>query len=426
MSETLGTQDTYRAFFEYAPDAVLVVESTGRIVDANTRAVELFGYRVDTLIGMVIEDLVPEEARPVHAGLRAGYVDRPRARAMGEGRTLSALRADGTQVPVDISLSPVPSADGVPIVVAAVRDVTAHRAVLAALEESEARFRSVFDASPVGMAIVDSACRFIAANPTLCDLLGYTHEELAELSFDDVTPPEDVRRDFALAAEVFAGARDSFVLEKRYLAADGHTLWAEVRVARLPGSDEARLVLMATDVTERKYVEADLAHRALHDELTGLANRALAIERLEQALARAGRTRDRVGVLFADLDHFKQVNDRLGHAAGDEVLRATADRISAMVRPYDTVARFGGDEFVVISDAVDADEAEHLLSDLARRIRDAVSAPITIGGEDVVLTLSVGVATGQGDATATHLLARADNALYAAKSAGRDREVLAD
>lgn len=562
-------RDPYREFFEHAPDAVLIVDQRGRIVDANRHAATLFAHPLGRLVGMGVEELIPEEARAAHVAHLAGYAAHPRVRPMGQGLELSALRSDGTRVAVDISLSPLPgslyaaavrdvtarravddelrrareraehtagalqaaneelrlraavaehlaegvalirAADGVIVytnqrwdelfgyapgelvgqqttavsvpgeeshaaVAAAIdaggsrggvwtgevenvrkdgthwwaqvsvssfahpehgqvwiavhQDITARREALDALEESEARFRSVFDSSPLGMAIIDPSCRFLAANTALCDLLGYSPAELAERTFADVTPAEDVRRDVALAAEVFEGDRTSFTLEKRYLGGHGRVVWAELRVARLPMASEPRAVLMVADITARKHAEAELSHRALHDELTGLANRALALERLGQALARAARGEECVGVLFADLDHFKTVNDRLGHGAGDQLLRETGSRIASVVRPYDTVARLGGDEFVVVCDlAADDAVAEAQLLALAERLRSAVSAPVQLDGEVVAVTTSVGAAIvdGSGQATPLELLNRADGALYAAKEAGRDRVVSA-
>ena len=560
------TADPYRLFFELAPDAVIIVDDRGVIVDANRQAETMFGYSVDELVGTLVEALLPEEARTAHIAHRAGFAGHPRRRPMGAGLDLSARRSDGTSVAVDISLSPLPgslyaaavrdvttrraaeealrsaharaertaeallaaneelrlraavaehlgegvalvrAADGVIVYTnerwdelfghvrgelvgqavtsltvsgaptldeldvalaahtsrAAVwagevqnmrkdgtrwwaqasisgfvhpehgqvwisvhQDVTERRRALEAAEESEARFRSVFDVSPIGMAVVDSACRFVSANAALCELLGYSAAQLAGRSFADVTPGDDAHRDVDLVAEAFAGSRRSFTLQKRYLHASGRVVWAEVRVARLPGADEQRAVLMITDITAHKQAEEDLAHRALHDELTGVANRALALERLGQALARVARGDHGVGVLFADLDEFKAVNDRLGHGVGDQVLREAANRIASVVRPYDTVARLGGDEFVVVCDGLPADRAlaRMQLMALAERLRRAVAAPIAVGHETVTVTASVGGAAADGRAPTSpgELLDRADRALYAAKEAGRDR-----
>ena len=434
----------YQAFFEHAPDAVIITDAAGVIVDANRQAASLFGYGVDVLVGMAVEQLLPDHLRSAHADHRAGYMTHPRLRPMGAGLELAGRRSDGSLVEVDISLSPLPGG----LFAAAIRDVTARRAAESEIRlqrqrvaqatsagqqarraavESEARFRSVFDASPIGMAIIDESLRFLTANPALCELLGYSATALANMTFSDVTPQEDVRRDVTLATEVFAGARRSVTTQKRYLGSHGRIIWAEVRVTLLPG-EEPRALVMVSDITARKQAEADLAHRALHDDLTGVANRTLLLEHLAQALARVARGDEGVGVLFADLDRFKNVNDRLGHAAGDSVLRETATRIVAAVRPYDTVARLGGDEFVVLCPTLPADPATGLaqLTALAERIRSAVAEDIPLEGETVSVTMSVGGAAVSAGTKAdpSQVLSRADAALYAAKDAGRDRSVV--
>ena len=414
----------YREVFEHAPDAVIIVDRAGRIVDANRQASRLFGYARDDLIGRGVEDLLPEEVRSVHTKHRAGYALRPTVRPMGQGLPLFALRSDGTRLAVDVSLSPLPAAQPV-LYAAAVRDVTAQRQAVEALEESEARLHSVFDASPVGMAIVDASGRFLAVNAALCDLLGFSAEELTRQTLADVTPRPGGEGLHALLAELFLDGDSTFTLEQRYLSRHGRALWVELRLARLQTRFEPRAVVMVSDVTARKRTEAQLTHRALHDELTGAANRGLMLERVDHALAQVPRTGARVGVLFIDLDDFKAVNDRLGHAAGDHVLREVATRISSVVRPYDTVARVGGDEFVVACGDLPADEQAALaqLASLAERLRTTVGAPIPWNEREISLTASVGIAVSPsgGGTSPVELLDRADRAMYAAKQGGRDR-----
>ena len=166
-----------------------------------------------------------------------------------------------------------------------------------------------------------------------------------------------------------------------------------------------------------------LAHQALHDPLTGLPNRSLLRDRIQQGLARASRNGLGVAVIFLDLDHFKLINDTQGHAAGDTLLQAVAGRLSATVRAGDTVARFGGDEFVVVGETVkDADEATHL----AERLRLALDEPFDLGGDPAYVSASLGVVLGAPTATPDDLLRDADAAMYHAKSAGRSRTQLFD
>ncbi len=173
------------------------------------------------------------------------------------------------------------------------------------------------------------------------------------------------------------------------------------------------------DVTERKRFEADLAHQATHDSLTGLPNRALLLDHLELELARAEREQRLVALLFLDLDRFKQVNDNLGHDAGDELLAQAARRISAVVRPADTVARMGGDEFVILCG--DVEDEDHATA-VAQRVAAAIEHhPFDIGGAELAITSSIGIALSSGGVHPEAVLRDADAAMYRAKDLGRAR-----
>ena len=183
------------------------------------------------------------------------------------------------------------------------------------------------------------------------------------------------------------------------------------------------IVINARDITERVEVAAQLEEKAFHDELTGLPNRSLLLDRLADALHRASRHDRMVGVLFLDLDRFKVVNDSLGHSVGDELLSETARRLEQTIRPDDTVARLGGDEFVVvIGNMVRTTDA--LVA--AERVRSAVAQPVTLGNESTVVTTSVGIAIAFGDESPAELLQDADTAMYRAKEGGRDRAEMFD
>jgi diguanylate cyclase (GGDEF)-like protein len=179
------------------------------------------------------------------------------------------------------------------------------------------------------------------------------------------------------------------------------------------------VIYQVEDITERKQAVERLAHQALHDSLTGLANRALLLDRLQHALSRVGRGSGLVAVMFLDLDRFKVINDSLGHKEGDRVLAAVGERLMKILRPSDTVGRFGGDEFVVICESV---ESEHRAFQIARRLNDSIGEPIPLPSGDVRLTASVGVALSREPSASPEALIRnADAAMYRAKERGRAR-----
>jgi diguanylate cyclase (GGDEF)-like protein len=231
--------------------------------------------------------------------------------------------------------------------------------------------------------------------------------------------PEDLR--FAEAHVHEAIDRlGPFTFEVRIGLADGTIRWLAVR-GRVEVDEfgaAARLIGTSQDVTDRKRAEAQLSHQALHDQLTGLPNRALLLDRLDQALGQSCRAGRLVAVLFCDLDRFKLVNDSRGHAVGDDLLIAVADRLRGILRPVDTVARFGGDEFVMIChDAGAVDDVLHV----AERVADALRRPFSLHGDDTFLSVSIGIAVSDGRTSAGELLRDADAAMYRAKDRGRAR-----
>jgi diguanylate cyclase (GGDEF)-like protein/PAS domain S-box-containing protein len=247
-------------------------------------------------------------------------------------------------------------------------------------------------------------------------LFGLNPEEFAatyEAYLDRVHPEDRPMAEANVARTV--KTHQPFAADYRIIRPDGEVRWlrSHGRVAWGDGG-EVRLIGTCQDITEQKLLEHALSHQALHDHLTDLPNRLLLADRLELALSRAARHDDEVGVFFVDLDGFKGVNDRFGHDGGDTVLRAVARRLADAVRPSDTVARYGGDEFVAVCEEISNEDAVHL----ARRISAAASKPVDLDGEEVCLTASVGLAWGGMAGDADLLIRDADAAMYRAKVAG--------
>jgi diguanylate cyclase (GGDEF)-like protein len=196
-------------------------------------------------------------------------------------------------------------------------------------------------------------------------------------------------------------------------------VWGRLSLVALTNDTGNRLLTQVENIDERKQLELELAHAAMHDALTGLPNRLLLMDRLTQALTLSRRGGGQVAVLYCDLDHFKAVNDTYGHATGDELLRVTARRLTSALRDQDTAGRIGGDEFIVVAGQLNgpADAAA-----LAERILTSVSQSINIDGVQLISTASIGVAISIADAASSpdELLSRADHALYQAKRSGRN------
>ena len=305
---------------------------------------------------------------------------------------------------------------------------SAARATMRALAGSADVFETFFDQAQIGLALADLSTRYVRVNGTYAELLGQRPEDLIGLPFSTVLHPDDRTEDDTRVSLLLHGREHALQSEQRYLAAGGGVRWVLHGVTVVPAADgrPGWFAVSAQDITERRRAEQDLrdltnalAEQAVHDPLTGLANRTLLEERLRAVLARDGRTGDASGVLFLDLNGFKGVNDVHGHLVGDAVLRAVASRLTTAVRPADTVARLGGDEFVVLVEGATADG----LAVLADRLREAVAAPIVLGNLDLNVGVSVGLALSDaGTMEPSTLLARADRGMYDDKrSSGTSR-----
>jgi diguanylate cyclase (GGDEF)-like protein/PAS domain S-box-containing protein len=278
-------------------------------------------------------------------------------------------------------------------------------------------WRALLDALPDAIAVVDRRDRIVYANRRLHDLTGHPQGWLAGRPLEVLVPAAARTRHRRHTADFHEHPRTGTMGPGRATTcrhADGSDVPVDIALSALP-IGEGWVVAVVRDGRERLATEQELFHRATHDPLTGLPNRALLEDRLAQSLHRAEREGPGVTVLYVDLDHFKPVNDADGHRAGDRVLRDIAAALVDAFRPADTVARIGGDEFVVLCDRADGDMADRVVA----AVDDAARRSPSETGRDV--TASVGLATSRLGDTADALLDRADAAMYEAKRAGGHR-----
>jgi len=289
---------------------------------------------------------------------------------------------------------------------------------------SEDRFRSLIQNSSDVTMILGETGEFRYLSPAIKELLQYEPDELIGLRAMDFVHPEDLDFVRRLLGDEFQASPVTAMLEFRMLRKDGTTRDVEVVVSNQTDRPSvAGYVSNIRDTTERKKFEALLAHRALHDPLTGLANRQLILDRAEQMLERARRTGEPLAVFFIDLDNFKDSNDSLGHGAGDQLLQMVAGRLRGILRASDTVGRLGGDEFVILAEGVSLASGPEMI---AQRVHEVLKPPFHIPGvEGLTISISASIGIASGDrASAEELLRDADIALYRAKGAGRDQSVL--
>lgn len=282
-----------------------------------------------------------------------------------------------------------------------------------------------FNNAPIPMAVTAIDDRLMQVNDAWCTMLGYSPMDMVRRSISDLTHPDDREEAEKRRRDIVATSMSgSSQIEKRFVHKSGKVVWALVHASLVKGDSltETYLITQAIDISDRKESEARLRQLALTDPLTGTANRVLFTDRLEQARGRHARTGGALAVLYLDVDHFKPINDRLGHAGGDELLNIIADRLREVLRPADTLSRVGGDEFVILcEDLPDVGFA----TGIARRILEVIEAPAEIMGETCLVSASIGVLTVTGDQmhrySVVDLLRDADTAMYRAKSKGRAR-----
>jgi diguanylate cyclase (GGDEF)-like protein/PAS domain S-box-containing protein len=378
------------AILDRLPDAVVVTASDGRIVFVNRLAERLFGYPREELLGQPVELLWPERFRPAYRESLAHYLSDDSR--IGFAAEAWGLRRDGSEFMGEMSWGTLQGSGG-PLLVVVGRDISARR-------DAERRLEALATISQRALAGVEPVVLAADALELLRTALPISGAEV-RLATGSV-----------LAS---TGRLSEEVTEQSIGSGDGLVVAAEGEFT----DEEWDLLHAVADILAtalaRLRGEERMRHDAVHDPLTGLANRTLLRDRLEQALARSRRKGGASGLLFVDLDNFKRVNDEYGHATGDAVLVELGGRLQNAVRPTDTVARLGGDEFVVVCEELDEDTALAL----GRRLHEALAGPLVIDGIEHRLSASIGIALGQADPDG--LLGNADAAVYRAKAHGRGR-----
>jgi diguanylate cyclase (GGDEF)-like protein/PAS domain S-box-containing protein len=288
----------------------------------------------------------------------------------------------------------------------------------------EGRYRALVEKGSDAIGLLDRDVRFTYVTPAIEGAVGRTGEEVLGRRFDHFVHPEDAMLAERRLQEALDEPGTPVRMEVR-VGGPEEWRWTEVTVGnRLDDPNLEALVVTLHDVSERKQAESLLAHRAMHDPLTGLPNRNLLIDRLGHALARTDRHPAGVAVLFCDLDRFKTINDSLGHDAGDRLLVLVAERLRRALRPADTVARFGGDEFIILCEDV---QSEGDALSVGQRILEELAAPFDLGVGEVFASTSIGIAIASGHTDrAETLIQHADVAMFKAKDRGRNRFELYD
>ena len=394
-----------------AGQAIVATDATGTIIYWNHAAEQQCGWMSDEALGRNLIELtsppgMSRQTDKIVAALTAGR---------SWSGDLPVLRRDGTSFPALVTQTPYLDDKGrLAAVIVVATDITERNKAEEAMRHLSAIVESSGDAI-IGQTLEGT---IVTWNRGAENIYGYTADEVIGHHVSMLIPEVSVAQFTDVLGRVARGETVQH-LEKISRNKDGTLIDVSITVSPVLGEDGVVLGCsgIARDITVRAEAQRALAHQALHDALTGLPNRVLLDDRIKQALTRAARQEGRVAVLLMDLDEFKVINDGLGHLAGDEVLVEVAHRLVGCVRPEDTVARFGGDEFVIVCEVADAVVA----TTLGERTLTALQAPFRVQDMDIVVTASIGLVVADSGATPDELLRDADAAMYHAKDRGRSR-----
>lgn len=415
--ELAARQALYGAVVNALSEGLVIRDPDGRLVMANPAAFELTPDIIDespmdesvhSSLALFDETghRLAREDMPTNVTLRTGQAVRARLVQLGN-------REGGPWVLVNSV--PLGTDGGA---VTTMTDVTDRSRAERALAEAEERFRTAFEHAPISMAMVAPNGQFQRVNPAFTQLLGHDRAYLEAHTSEQLTHPDDMEENVALSRRLLDGEIASYTVDKRYRHADGSWVWTTMSVSLVRHVDGTpdHFVAQVLDLRDRKRLEDELSHLAMHDSLTELPNRRLVIDRLDQALVRSVRLDERVGVIYVDLDGFKEINDTFGHDTGDRVLVEVSIRLRDVLRRSDTAGRLGGDEFIVISEGLADDLA---LDEVVHRVEQALQGEIEIAGRTIPVSASVGACLASPSDDAATLLRVADGAMYAVKRARR-------
>lgn len=414
IPEPQTEHDPLQQFFDAAPAVIMVIDTLGVITRINRTGSDMLGRPVAEIVGRSwLDEFVPMEQR-----------DRCRTafQRMMNGLTSDddppcehdVMKTDGTIHRIEWHNTLIrDDSHAITGVLCSGIDVTRRTAA-----EEELRFRSaVLDKANDAVVVHDPDGRPVYANERVCSMCSYTHDEF--LALEPFGWLDVEHREVHETVRETLARTGAAIFETLYLARDGTRIPVEVHATATDVNGRNVIVTAGRDISERKRSEQAMSRLAFYDPLTGLANRALFLDRLRHAASASRRTGERLAVAFVDLDHFKNINDSLGHSVGDAVLMELAKRIKKTLRDADTVARLGGDEFTVLMTGTSsAEDAERV----AAKLLECFRTPVTISGTEVYVTASIGVALGSTDEheEVGALLGRADAAMYEAKHSGRD------
>lgn len=412
------SEQRFRTILDAAPNALFLLDAEGCIVMVNSAAETMLGYRHDEMIGQPMEMLFPENMHTIYAEQRERYAV-PVPEPLAVQLDMVARHKDGEGIPVAISLSRIELDDKREIFVV-MRDTTTTKEMENLLRRHSQEFQALVDNAPDVIARFDRNLRYLYANPANELATGVEQGECLGKTWGELGLPQEAAEPWQRSAHEVFEHGEAVTIECDIEIPQLGLRHFHVRMVPERDMDNrvVSVLVIARDISERKHQEDQLFHQARHDVLTGLPNRALILDRLQQAISHAQRGQRLLAVAYLDLDHFKDINDTLGHAAGDELLCQATARINGALRQGDTVGRQSGDEFILLlPDIVHIED----VAIVAEKVLGTLVQPFLLNGHQVYMTGSLGLSICPLDGEdAESLLRNADIAMYRAKEEGRN------
>jgi len=408
------SEEKYRLVVENANEAIVVIQN-GRFRFFNKKILEITGYTKDEFASETFEDFI----HPVDKNI---VIQRHFKRMKGEEvSSVNSFRIidKNNRVKWVEANAVLIEWEGEPAILNFMTDITDRKQSEEALRESEARYRTLFESANDAIFLETEFQEIIDVNDRACEMFGYTREEFMKMKISDLKPATE--KTILHSQNQFGNGKSlssDMPVEMAVIHRNGDHLTIEFSVTPLVSGRRTLFMTIARDNTERRKVEERIKYLALHDELTGLPNRTLFFDRLNQALSRAHRYKHVTAILYIDLDGFKPVNDMFGHKAGDTVLKEVANRLKLCIRETDTAARIGGDEFAVILQDL---QKKEYVENIAERIVKNMSQGFCIEDKSCMIGVSIGISTYPSDGHEPDILIKkADTAMYRVKGKGKN------
>lgn len=411
-------EQLFKTITDQSSDIIVIVNREGIITYENPVVEKILGYKPEERIGgNGSENIHPDDSGNVAEEFNK-LLDDPNAPVV---RSEVRLRhKNGHWLIFESMASSLLNNDTVDAVIINLRDITERKKSLEFLRESEEKYRTILENIQEGYFEVDLAGNLIFFNDSVCDMLGYSNRETKNMNYKVFTNEDMAKKVYQAFNKVYQTGEPTREFNWQIIRKDGTGRYIEASVSLRKDSSNRPIGFkgIIRDITERKEWDKQLNYMATHDALTGLPNRTLFMDRLQMALAQCKRNRNKLAVMMLDLDHFKDINDNLGHMVGDNLLKEIGNRLTNILRHNDTVARLGGDEFVILLS--DLDRMEYAAG-VAKVILKALQKPFVLSDNKISSNASIGIAVYPDDCEDEEsLLKKSDMAMYSVKTSGRN------